>query len=101
MGSLLVVQAPIVLHDDASFGDEKEDFWRKTFVSKTAMKTFDDAILPRAAWLDIQRLHLGGSAPVLNEPGDKFRAIIRANKRRRAPSCHQGLKRIQHLITGD
>ena len=85
MGSLLVVQAPIVLHDDASFGDGKEDFWRKTFVSKTAMKTFDDAILPRAAWLDIQRLHLGGSAPVLNEPGDKFRAIIRANKRRSAP----------------
>ena len=33
MGSLLVVQAPIVLHDDAGFGDGKEDSWRKTFGS--------------------------------------------------------------------
>ena len=63
------------------------------------MKTFDEAILPRAARLDIKRLDVGGSAPILNAPGDKFRAIIRANKRRRTPSCHQGLQRIQHLIT--
>ena len=75
MGSLLVIQASLVL-DDAGFGDGKEDFWGKTFVSKTAMKTLDDAILPRAVRLDIQRLNLGDSAPVLNAPGDKFRAII-------------------------
>ena len=100
MGSLLVVHAPIVLHDDAGFGDRKEDFWRKTLGSKTAMKTFDDAILPRATRLDIKRLDVGGSAPILNEPGDKFRAIIRAHKRRRAPSFDQRLQRIQHLVTG-
>ena len=75
MGPLLVVQAPIVLDDDAGFGDGKEDFWRKTFGSKTAMKTFDDAILPRAARLDIKRLNLGGSAPVLNAPGLPFFSI--------------------------
>ena len=72
MGPLLVVQAPIVLHDDAGFGDRKEDFWRKTLSSKTAMKTFDEAILPRATRLDIKRLDVGGSAPILNAPGDKF-----------------------------
>ena len=69
MGSLLVVHAPIVLHDDAGFGDRKEDFWRKTLGSKTAMKTFDDAILPRATRLDIKRLDVGGSAPILNVAG--------------------------------
>ena len=44
MGSLLVVHAPIVLDDDARFGDRKEDFGRQTLVSKTAMKAFDEAI---------------------------------------------------------
>ena len=101
MGSLLVVHAPIVLDDDASFGDRKEDFGRQTLVSETAMKAFDEAILPRAARLDIKRLDPGGSTPILNASGDKFRAIIRANKRRCAPDLDQGFKCIQHLLTGD
>ena len=66
------IQAPIVFHDDASFGDEKEDFLVKTLVSKTAMKTFDEAILPRAPRFDIQRLDLGRMAPILNDLSDKF-----------------------------
>jgi len=66
------IQAPIVFHDDASFGDEKEDFLVKTLVSKTAMKTFDEAILPRAPRFDIQHLDLGRMAPILNDLSDKF-----------------------------
>ena len=31
-------------------------------------RRFDDAILPRATRLDIKRLDVGGSAPILNEP---------------------------------
>lgn len=101
MGSLLVVHAPIVLDDDVGFGDRKEDFGCQTLVSETAMKAFDEAILPRAARLDIKRLDSGGSAPILHAWGDKFRAIIRANKRRCAPDLDQVFKRIQHLLTGD
>lgn len=60
MGLLLVVHTPIVLDDDPSFGEQKENFWRKTLISKTAMNAFDEAILPQAC-----RLNIGTSDQVL------------------------------------
>ena len=45
MGSILVVPASIVLHDDAGFGDGKEDFLIETLVSEAAMKTLDKSII--------------------------------------------------------
>ena len=47
MGSFFIVKAPIVLPDDAGFGDGKEDFLVQAFVAKTAMKTFNES--PRAS----------------------------------------------------
>ena len=101
MGSILVVPASIVLHDDAGFGDGKEDFLIETLVSEAAMKTLDKSILPRAARLNVKRLNIRCLTPILNDLGDKFRAIIRANKRRRALRRGQGFERIQDLVTGD
>ena len=100
MGSFLVVQTSIVLHNDAGFGDGKEDFLVQALVSKAAMKSFDESILPWAPRLDIKGLDPGRMAPILNDLGNKFGPIIRAYKRWCAPGLGQIFEDIQHLITG-
>jgi hypothetical protein len=82
MRSFSIVKASIVFDDDdAGFGDGKEDFLVKALVSKAAMETFNESVLPGTARLNIQRLDVGSMTPILNDVGDKFRAIIRANIR--------------------
>ena len=59
------------------------------------METLEESILPRTARFNIAGLDIDRMAPILNDLGDKFRAIIRANKRERSPDLNQPLKRIQ------
>ena len=101
MRSFSVIKASIVFNDDAGFGDRKEDFLVQALVSKAAMETFNKSVLPGTARLNIQRMDLGGKTPILNDMGDKFRAIVRANKRRRPLEIGQALQGIQYLTTGD
>jgi hypothetical protein len=101
MGSFFIIKASIVFDNDASFGDRKEDFLVQAFVSKLAMKTFNKSVLLGTARLNIQRLHVGGMTPILNDVCDKFRAIVRANIRWGSLEISQMLERIQHLVTGD
>jgi hypothetical protein len=102
MRSFSIVKASIVFDDDdAGFGDGKEDFLVKALVSKAAMETFNESVLPGTARLNIQRLDVGSMTPILNDVGDKFRAIIRANIRWSPPVIGQALEGIQHLVTGN
>jgi hypothetical protein len=101
MGSFFIITASIVFDNDASFGDRKEDLLVQAFVSKLAMKTFNKSVLLGTARLNIQRLHVGGMTPILNDVCDKFRAIVRANIRWGSLEISQMLERIQHLVTGD
>ena len=48
----------------------------QTFVSETAVETFDIAVLPRAPRLYVERLDLIFMEPSLDFPGDKLRAIV-------------------------
>lgn len=81
MRSFSIIKASIVFNDDAGFGNGKEDFLIEALVSKAAMETFNKSVLPGAARLNIQRLDVSGMTPILNNMGDKFRAIVRANIR--------------------
>jgi hypothetical protein len=101
MGSFSIVKASIVFDDDAGFGDGKEDFLIQALVSKSTMETFNEWILPGTARLNIQRLHVGGMTPILNDMCDKFRSIIRANMRRSPLEIGQALKGIQYVTTVD
>ena len=56
VGSLPIIKKPIVFDDHAGFGNGKEGFLVETLLSKAAMKTFDKAILPRTARIDIQKI---------------------------------------------
>jgi hypothetical protein len=82
MGSFSVVKASIVSDDDAGFGNRKEDFLVEALVPKATMDTLNKSILPGTARVYVQRLHVGGNTPILNNLGDKFRAIVQTNIRR-------------------
>ena len=58
MGSFLVVVMPPVFNHHASFAQIEEQFPTETFVSEATVKAFDIAILPGAAWIDVDRLDL-------------------------------------------
>ena len=75
MGSFSIIQAAIVLHDDAGFRNGKEDFLVQALVPKPAMETFNKSILPGTARLNIQRLDVGELTPILNDMGDKFDTV--------------------------
>jgi len=101
MGSLAIILASKVLNNDLGFGDGKEDFLIKALVPKAAMKTFNESILPGTARLNVKRLDVGEMTPILNDMGDKFRAVVRADIRWSACAIGQVLEYIQHAVTAD
>ena len=72
MGSFFIVKTSIVFNDDAGFGNRKEDFLVEALVPEATMEPFNKSILPGTAGLNIQRLHVGGKTPILNDVCDKF-----------------------------
>jgi hypothetical protein len=57
-----------------------EDFHPQTFISKFSVETFTFPVLPRAARFDIRRLDVFLCQKLLDDSGDKFRAVVRSEK---------------------
>ena len=72
----MVVLAAVVLHDYAGFGQRPELLPVEALVAQASMETLDEAILPRTAGLDIDRLDLVGGQPSLDFLGDKLGTIV-------------------------
>jgi hypothetical protein len=73
---VIVVLAPVVLNDDAGFGQGPELLPLEALVAQASTETLDEAVLPRTAGLDIDRLDLIGGQPLLDFLGDKLGAIV-------------------------
>ena len=72
---VMVVLAAVVLNDYAGFGQRPEMLPVEALVAEASMETLDEAILPRTAGLDIDRLDLVGGQPSLDCLGDKLGTI--------------------------
>ena len=73
----MVVLAAIVLNNYASFGQCPELLPVEALVAEASMETLDEAILPRTAGLDIDRLlDLIGGQPSLDFLGDKLGTVV-------------------------
>lgn len=73
---VMVVLAAVVLNDYAGFGQRPELLPVEALVAQASMETLDEAILPRTAGLDIDRLDLIGGQPSLDFLGDKLGTIV-------------------------
>ena len=65
-GSFLVVMLPPILDYDSRFTQIQKPPPIQIFFSKVAVKTFNIAVLPRPAWIDVERLNVVISKPCLN-----------------------------------
>ena len=78
MRARVVVVMPVVFHHDTGFAQGPEQFPVEAFVPEPAVEAFHEPVLPRAAWIDIDRFDLMLGQPTLNLPGDELRAIVAA-----------------------
>ena len=83
MRSLLVVLVAVVLDDDPGLRQGPELFAVQAFVPEATVEGLDEAILPRAAGLDVDRPDLGCGQPLLELLGDKLRSIVGTDVLRR------------------
>jgi hypothetical protein len=101
MGSVLVVFPAVVFDDHPRFGQGVELLAVEAFVAEPSVEAFDEAVLPRAAGLDVEGFHPVILEPLLDGPGDELGAVVapqvfehpvfpdgsvRASPRRRATS---------------
>src|ERR1700677_4510061 len=63
------------------------------------MEALGIAVLPRTAWLDVQRIDLRRFQPRTDRLGDELRAVVAADVHRHAPHRRQLDQHVDH-ITG-
>ena len=67
----------------------RKNLARQQLVAQSGVETFNDPVLPRRAWLALQRVGFAFLAPALDHIGDKFRSVVAANIFRCPASCSQ------------
>ena len=71
-----VVGLPPAFDEDLGLPKRVEDFSIQKFITQFAIEAFIVAVLPRAAWLDVERRHADASQPVADHLGGELRAVI-------------------------
>src|ERR1017187_2569441 len=71
----VVVTAP-AFDNDLGFPQRVEDFTVEQFVTQACVKTFDKAVLSRAAWRDVGGIGPGGRNPILHGLSYELRAVV-------------------------
>ena len=81
--------SPPRLDQDLGFGKAVEDFAVKQLIAQAAVERFTIAILPRAAWCYVKRLHPDLCQPAFHGGGNELGAIVRPYVRWRAVDDEQ------------
>jgi len=74
-----IVFIPKVLDDHTGLGERPELLPVEALVAEAAVEGFDEAILPRAARIDVDGLDLVLGQPALEFLGNKLRAVVGAD----------------------
>ena len=93
-----VVMLPPVFDKDLCLLQAVEDFSVQKFISELPIEAFIVSILPRAARLDVERLHADPAQPVSDSVGCKLAAIVRPYVLRSASLSKQIRQDSQNII---
>ena len=72
----------------------RKNLARQQLVAQSGVETFNDPVLPRRAWLDVQRVGSAFLAPLFDHLRNELTSIIAANILWRAPYRRQFLKQL-------
>ena len=98
MWSLFVVLVEATLGEPTSLRQVHELLDVEQFISQTTEERFGEAILPRAAWLDVQHLQANTLAMTPNGLCDELWAVVATNVLRYAARQKQIRQDVQHAI---
>ena len=93
----VVVPAAVVLDDYAGFAERPKLLLVEALVPEPAVEGFDEAVLPGAAGLYIDRLDVIIGQPALEFLGDKLRAVVRADELGRSVELDRLLHQIDDI----
>ena len=98
MRSAVVVRVPPLLNDNASFLHAREFFAVQTLVSEATIETFDVAVLPRAAGLDIGGADIDLFQELSDTTADELRTVVAPDEFRDAAYREQIRQQLDELI---
>ncbi len=97
MRPLGVVLDAEVLDDDPGLRESPKLLAVETFITKPAMEGFDEPVLPGTGRLDVNGLDSLSGQPRLEFMGNELRAVVRADKLRRALLCDGRFHQCDHV----
>lgn len=94
----VVVLSP-TFDEDGGFPQRVEDLPVQELVPELAVEAFVVAVLPWAAWLDVERLHADPAKPVVHGMGGKLRAIVHPDRPGIVDLPARPVKSGNHVLT--
>src|SRR5919106_5773158 len=94
---LLIILAPIGREDHPRLAHRVKAVQIEAFIAHRPVKALLIAILPGAAWIDIQGRRLVLHQPAPHSQGDKLWPVVTAQKLWRAMLAKQAIQNRQHL----
>ena len=93
-----VVLLPIVFDNDPGFGECPQLLTVQALVAEATVETLHEAILPRAARVNVDRLHLVVSQPLLDGLRDELRPVVGAQVFGNSMFGNGPLKPVRHVL---
>ena len=97
---IVVILAPVG-EDDAGFAEGVEQFSVEALGAEARVEGLSVTVLPGAARVDVERLDLVVSEPVLDGLGDKLRAVVGSDVLRCSVLCDSLLQDSQNISSTD
>ena len=76
----------------------RKNLARQQLVAQSGVETFNDSVLPRRAWLDVQRVGSAFFTPLFHHIRDELTSIVAANIFWRATYRGQFIKHHNHIV---
>ena len=76
----------------------RKNLARQQLVAQSGVETFNDPVLPRRAWLDVQRVGSAFLAPLFDHLRNELTSIVAANIFWRATYRGQFIKHHNHIV---
>lgn len=76
----------------------RKNLARHQLVAQSGVETFNDPVLPRRTWIDVQRVSSAFFAPLFHYIRNELASIVAANIFWRATYCGQFIKHHNHIV---
>jgi hypothetical protein len=99
--SFFVVVFPPISRSHSGLPQAFEFFHGQELVAEPAVEALGVAVLPRASWFDVERLHTDMGQPFPDRQSDELRSIVTANRDWDTSANEEFGQGVDHIFRGD